>query len=81
MVTVHWGYSPNLPVLRGSTVTLSGRKPLGSVGVAFYYRILPKGNWVYAGSTKTVNSFGTFSWREPMSAIGDLASCSFTPDP
>jgi hypothetical protein len=51
----------------------SAWKPLGSVGVAIYYRILPKGNWVYAGSTKTVNSFGTFSWREPMSAIGDLA--------
>jgi hypothetical protein len=51
----------------------SAWKPLGSVGVAFYYRILPKGNWVYAGSTKTVNIFGTFSWREPMWAIGDLA--------
>ena len=51
----------------------SAWRPLGSVGVAFYYRILPKGNWVVRGSTKTVNIFGTFSWREPMSAIGDLA--------
>ena len=47
----------------------SAWKPLGSAGVAFYYRLLPKGNWVYAGSAKTISTFGTFSWRPRLTAI------------
>ena len=61
--------------ITGTTQALIGSawKPLGFVTVGLYYRVLPAGTWVYAGSAKTVSVYGSFSWREPVSAIGDLA--------
>ena len=59
--------------ITGTVQALTGTawKPAPSMGVAFYYRVLPKGSWVHAGSGRT-NSSGAFSWQARPIKLGYL---------
>jgi hypothetical protein len=46
-------------------------KPAAGLTVAYYYRILPKGNWVHVANGKT-NSRGAFGWQSGLVKFGHL---------
>ena len=47
----------------------SAWKAAPGVTVAYYYRALPKGNWVHVANSKT-NSKGAFGWQSPLVKFG-----------
>jgi hypothetical protein len=72
--TVPATHEVHSPVKVAGTVqakTGSGWKPAAGLTVAYYYRALPKGNWVHVANSRT-NSHGAFGWQSSLVKFGHL---------
>jgi hypothetical protein len=67
----HEVHSPVKVIGTVQAKTGSGWKPAAGLTVAYYYRTLPKGNWVHVANSKT-NSRGAFGWQSVLVKFGHL---------